>query len=72
MKIESETTMTTVTSMPHSIPPIAPSLRVPVTSRNREMLRRLRAAEMFAWEAADRNPPGKAPASWFTNRSCAA
>ena len=63
MKIESETTMTTVTSMPHSIPPIAPSLRVPVTSRNREMLRRLRAAEMFVGEAADRNPPGKAPAS---------
>ncbi len=31
----------------------APSLRVPVTIGNREKLRRLRAAEMLAWEAAD-------------------
>jgi hypothetical protein len=30
----------------------APSLRVPVTARNRELLRRLRAAELSAWEAA--------------------
>jgi hypothetical protein len=27
-------------------------LRVPVTARNRELLRRLRAAELSAWEAA--------------------
>jgi hypothetical protein len=30
-----------------------PSLRVPVTSGNRELLRRLRADEMLAWRAAD-------------------
>jgi len=29
----------------------APSLRVPVTAANRELLRRLRAAESFAWES---------------------
>lgn len=28
-----------------------PSLRVPVTAQNRELLRRLRAAELSAWEA---------------------
>jgi hypothetical protein len=28
----------------------APSLRVPVTEANRALLRRLRAAEMSAWE----------------------
>jgi hypothetical protein len=32
---------------------MAPSLRVPVTADNRELLRRLRAAEMSAWEQAD-------------------
>ena len=34
----------------------APSLRVPVTEGNRALLRRLRAAELSAWEAADRRP----------------
>jgi hypothetical protein len=29
----------------------APSLRVPVTAANRALLRRLRAAELSAWEA---------------------
>ena len=29
----------------------APSLRVPVTAHNRELLRWLRAAELSAWEA---------------------
>jgi len=40
----------------------APSLRVPVTANNRAYLRRLRAAELSAWEAADRNPP---PPLWL-------
>ena len=30
---------------------LAPSLRLPVTPDNRELLRRLRAAEQSAWEA---------------------
>ena len=29
----------------------APSLRVPVTAANRDLLRRLRAAELTAWES---------------------
>ena len=33
---------------------LAPSLRVPVTADNREFLRWLRAAELSAWERADR------------------
>jgi hypothetical protein len=48
MKTEFETTVqrsSRVTILP------APSLRVPVTARNRELLRRLRAAELSAWEA---------------------
>lgn len=34
----------------------APSLRVPVTPANREILRRLRAAELSAWQDADVQP----------------
>ena len=40
--------------IPRSSRPIvrpAPSLRVPVTADNRELLRSLRAAEFSAWEA---------------------
>jgi hypothetical protein len=38
---------------PRPRPPVnpAPSLRVPVTTRNRAFLRWLRAAELAAWEA---------------------
>ena len=50
MKTEFETTVQRSSRV--SILP-APSLRVPVTARNRELLRRLRAAELSAWEAAD-------------------
>ncbi len=56
MKTERETTMTAVVQIPRQNPAPAPSLRVPVTTGNRAFLRRLRAAEMFAWEAADHNP----------------
>jgi hypothetical protein len=38
---------------------LAPSLRVPVTADNRELLRRLRAAEMSAWEAVDQGRRGR-------------
>lgn len=34
----------------------APSLRVPVTVANRELLRWLRAAELSAWQNADARP----------------
>ena len=54
MKTEIETAI--AIQMLRQNPTTAPSLRVPVTISNRAMLRRLRAAEMFAWEAADRNP----------------
>lgn len=53
MKTENETAA--LVPLGHPNPATAPSLRVPVTSHNREKLRRLRAAEMCAWEAADRN-----------------
>jgi hypothetical protein len=42
-------------SVPRSPPSkirLAPSLRVPVTPGNRELLRSLRAAELAAWEAS--------------------
>jgi hypothetical protein len=66
MKTESETetgtTTTTVVQTLRQNPIPAPSLRVPVTTSNRAILRRLRAAEMSAWEAADRNPRQRKPA----------
>ncbi len=68
MKIENETAATF--PLCHPNPATAPSLRVPVTVSNREKLRRLRAAEMCAWEAADRNAwqqmsaRSVAPQSW--------
>ena len=36
---------------------IAPSLRLAVTAKNRALLRWLRAAELSAWQEADRRHP---------------
>jgi hypothetical protein len=40
----------------------APSLRIPVTAHNRTLLRRLRTAELSAWEAG-RPCRGESPAA---------
>ncbi len=40
----------------HPAPRPLPSSRVPVTTANRDLLRWLRAAELCAWEDADRTP----------------
>lgn len=52
----------------------APSLRVPVTPGNRVFLRCLRAAELSAWEAADRKPyrQVRSQTPIFSVRPCAA
>ena len=54
----------------HQKPSPAPSLRVPVTSSNRAILRQLRAAEMFAWEAADRQPRQQMTATSLSRPAC--
>jgi len=51
-------------------PTTAPSLRVPVTSSNREKLRRLRAAEMCAWEAANHKAWQRMSSRSFAQQSC--
>jgi hypothetical protein len=53
-------------------PATAPSLRVPVTRNNREKLRRLRAAEMCAWEAADCKAWQQMSSRSFAQQSCVA
>jgi hypothetical protein len=58
--------------MPNPNPATAPSLRVPVTLSNREKLRRLRAAEMCAWEAADRNTWQRMSSRSVAPQSCVA
>ena len=70
MKTEIETTAASPIFRPN--PATAPSLRVPVTSSNREMLRRLRAAEMCAWEAADRQVWQRMSSRPFAQQSCVA
>ena len=70
MKTEIE--IATAIQMLRQNPTPAPSLRVPVTISNRAMLRRLRAAEMFAWEAADRNPRPRMSSRPFSQQSCLA
>jgi len=72
MKIEIETTTAAVLSLRRPLPTTAPSLRVPVTTSNREKLRRLRAAEMFAWEAADRHPHRNAASLARSPQTCLA
>jgi hypothetical protein len=71
MKTEIEITAAAV-QMLRPNPTPAPSLRVPVTIHNRAMLRRLRAAEMFAWEAADRKARQRMIAPAFAQQSCVA
>jgi hypothetical protein len=68
MKTEIETTA--AVQMLHQNPMPAPSLRVPVTTGNRAILRQLRAAEMFAWEAADRHPRQPMTAPSLSQQSC--
>lgn len=48
----------------------APSLRVPVTATNRSFLRRLRAAELSAWEEADHNPHRPTMPPWLRREPC--
>jgi len=50
----------------------APSTRVPVTLTNRALLRRLRAAELSAWEEADLQPRRRLTPPWFRQQSCSA
>jgi len=50
----------------------APSLRVPVTSSNRAMLRQLRAAELCAWQEADCRLRYSPIPSWFRQPRCTA
>jgi hypothetical protein len=69
MKTEIETTAAAV-QIHRQNPTPAPSLRVPVTSSNRAILRQLRAAEMFAWEAADRHPRQRMTAPALSHQSC--
>ena len=45
----------------------APSLRVPVTARNRALLRRMRAAELLAWETGRACQPPPQPSAPPTN-----
>ena len=51
MKAEIETNRAAVSQFSRLNAGTAPSLRVPVTAGNRDLLRWLRAAEMSAWEA---------------------
>jgi hypothetical protein len=71
MKTENETAAA-MFPMCHPNPATAPSLRVPVTLSNREKLRRLRAAEMCAWEAADRNAWQRMSSRSVAPQSCVA
>ena len=68
MKTEIETA--TAIQMLRQNPTTAPSLRVPVTSSNREKLRHLRAAEMCAWEAADHKAWQRMSSRSFAQQSC--
>jgi len=54
MKVELESRAETIVRHLGRKGCLAPSLRVPVTADNREFLRWLRAAELSAWEQADR------------------
>lgn len=57
-------------SQPHLL--TAPSLRMPVTHTNRALLRRLRAAELSAWDEADRHPRQRPMPPWFRPSCCRA
>lgn len=72
MKTEIDTTEAAVLKMLNLNTSTAPSLRVPVTTRNREFLRRLRAAELCAWENADRKPGRRTSSPSFLHRNCIA
>jgi len=65
MKTEIDATDRIGSQMFHASPAATPSLRVPVTGRNRDLLRRLRAAEACAWEEADQNPQRRTLAQAF-------
>jgi len=72
MKTEINTTEAAVSQMLNLNTSTAPSLRVPVTIRNREFLRRLRAAELCAWEDADRKPGRRTTPQSFLHQNCIA
>ena len=61
MKIEFETFEATVSRSSQLYVRPAPSLRLPVTAGNRALLRRLRAAELSAWEAGHAFNPERSP-----------
>ncbi len=63
MKIEIEISEAAVSRILRSNANIAPSLRVPVTTANRALLRELRREEMSAWETGRRCSGGYFPSA---------